>query len=195
MKYTAVLLAAAIFCFSCKSKKKEEPSRSYISISNLLKKEVENVDTSLFSIIKVVSTDSLHHDTTFIPREKFAEVAKDFLELPDFSNPDVAKRFNQEMRFDSLMDRGFFTYTPVDPKSEEIIKVELLFSSETLANGDNRVTNIIIDMGKTDRNGAYSKKMLWTMGKKFLITYITQKPAEPEKITVTKVTWNDDDFR
>lgn len=194
MKHIALLLTSVIIFYSCKTKEKEEEKR-YVSITSLLKKEIEHVDTSLYSIIKIVSTDTAHIDTTYIPREKFAEEAKEFLEIPDFSDPKIAKRFKEENRYDSLMDRIILTYSPVDKTGEEVNKVELLVSTDIMSDGNNKITNIIIEKGKTDRNGAYSTQMLWNLGKNFLITHSTQKPAEAEKTTVTKVIWNDDTFR
>lgn len=195
MKYLSFLAGSAIILlFSCKAKKKTD-GKGYVSITSIIQKEAEHVDTSLYAIYKVVSTDSTHQDTTYIPREKFKEAAKEFLSLPDFSDPAVASRFTEENRYDSLMDRIILTYTPVDPKKEDINKVELIVSTEIMSDGNNKITNIIIDKGKSDRNGAYSTQMLWIIGKKFLITHSTQKPAEPEKTTITKVVWNDDEWK
>lgn len=194
MKNIALFLAGVFIFFSCKTKEKED-GKGYVSITSLIKKEIEHVDTSLYSIIKIVSTDTAQGDTTYIPREKFGEEAKEFLLIPDFSDPKIAKRFKEENRYDSLMDRIILTYTPVDKTSEEVNKVELLVSTDIMSDGNNKITNIIIEKGKTDRNGAYNTQMLWNLGKNFLITHSTQQPAEAEKITVTKVIWNDDTFR
>lgn len=194
MKYLPLLVAAALLLSSCKKKKQKEEGKGLVPITSLFKKEVEHIDTSLYSIVKVVSTDSTRNDTTYIPREKFAEEVKEFLNLPDFSDPKVAKRFKEENRYDTLMGRVILTYTPIDPKNETISKVELLVSSTDITpEGDNKVTNIIIDQAKTDRNGSWTKQMLWTIGKKILITATEQKPGKPEQLTITKLTWNDDE--
>ena len=100
MKNTlAFLLLAPFIIFACKTKNKEE-EKHYISVISLIKKQAAHIDTSLYSIIKVVSTDSLHSDTTYVPREEFIAAAKDFTDIPDLSDPKVAKRFKEENRYD-----------------------------------------------------------------------------------------------
>ena len=108
MKHTISLAVILFICVlvSCKQKDKEPP-KNYISVVSLIRKQVAHVDTSLYPIIKIVSQDSLRHDTTFIPREQFAAEAKDFLEIPDLSDKKVAKRYKEEPpRYDELLGPG-----------------------------------------------------------------------------------------
>jgi hypothetical protein len=194
MKNTLALLFLAPFIMlACKAKNKEEEKR-YVSVISLIKKQAAHIDTSLYAITKVVTMDSLHSDTTYIPREEFIAAAKDFTDIPDLSDPKVAKRFKEENRYDSLIKKVIITYTPIDPTNEIITKQELLVSTELTREGDNKVTHIIIEKGRTDRNGSFTQSLLWRMDKSFLITTTTQKPGEPEKTTITKVAWNDDEF-
>jgi len=123
--FLAGLPLLTLFLFSCKEKKKAE-SKGFVSVISLIEKQVAHVDTSLYSIVQVIAKDSLHTDTNYIPREKFRETAREFLELPDLTNPEVAARFNEEKMYDTLMRRVIISYTPIDPKKEEIKKIELL---------------------------------------------------------------------
>jgi hypothetical protein len=176
---------------SCKEKPKEE-DKKYVSIPSLIEKQVSHVDTSLYSIQKIIITDSVHTDTTYIRREEFRDAAKDFFAIPDMSSPGVANRFKEESSYDTLIRRVILTYTPVDPKKEEFQKQQLLISQDVMEDGSNKVTSIIIDRVRNNRDGYFAQNMLWQTDKNFLVTTTTQKPGEPEKITTTKVVWNGD---
>lgn len=191
MKYSVLLIISAlIIAASCKSKDKEPP-KNFISVLSLIEKQVAHIDTSLYSIVKVETRDSLHSDTSYIKREDFRAVAKEFLEIPDLSDPKVAKRYKEENRYDELLNRVIITYTPLKPEKEEIQKQEILVTPN-VATGD-KVNNIIIERVINTRDGFLEKKMLWQTDKSFLITTTSQKPGEPEIVTTTRVTWNEDD--
>lgn len=177
-----------IFLFGCKQKKKE-PEKKFISVLSLIKAQVAHVDTSLYSIVKVVSVDSLHSDTTYIRREDFETAAKDFLEIPDLSDKKIAKRFKESTLYDETINRVVITYTPENPSKEEVQKQELLITPD-LANGD-KVNSIIITKTVTNRDSSVQKNMLWQMDKSFQVATTRQLPGKPETITTVKVTWNE----
>ncbi len=181
------------FLFSCKEKKKAE-SKGFISVVSLIEKQVAHVDTSLYSIVQVVSKDSLHQDTTYIPREKFRETAREFLELPDLTDPEVAARFKEDKMYDTLYRRVIITYTPLDVKKEEFKKIELLISQELKEDGSNKVTNIIADRIINNRDGFLQKKMLWQTDRSFLVVTSTQQPGQPEITSTNRVTWNEENI-
>lgn len=187
-----LLPALVILLFSCKTKKKPE-DKHFISVVSLFEKQVAHVDTSLYSITRYTVRDSLHTDTDYIPREKFREAAREFLELPDLSNPEIAGRFKEESRYDSLIRRVVIAYTPLDPKKEEIKKIELLVSSDIMEDSSNKVTSIIIDKVVNNRDGFLEKKMLWRTGKSFLVVTTTQQPGKPEETSSTRVVWNEEE--
>ncbi|OSZ80857.1 hypothetical protein CAP36_06340 [Chitinophagaceae bacterium IBVUCB2] len=188
MKNCWFILAIAVVVTSCKAKEKGA-EKKFISVRSLIEKQVAHIDTSLYAITKVVTKDSLHSDTFYISRENFRAEAKDFLEIPDLSVQKIAKRYNEETRYDELLNRVIITYTPQKPEKEEIQKQEILVTPN-IATGD-KVNNIIIESVKSDRNGFFEKKMLWQVDHSFLITTTTQKPGESEIVTTTRVTWND----
>jgi PBP1b-binding outer membrane lipoprotein LpoB len=188
--FLAGLTLIALFLFSCTEKKKAE-SKGFISVVSLIEKQVAHVDTSLYSIVQVISKDSLHTDTTYIPREKFRETAREFLELPDLTNPEVAARFKEDKMYDTLYRRVIITYTPLDLKKEEYKKIELLISQEIKEDGSNKVTNIIADRVINNRDGFLEKKFLWQTDRSFLIVTSTQQPGQPEITSTNRVTWNE----
>jgi hypothetical protein len=187
--YFLLLPAAFIILPSCKQKR-EEKEKKFISVLSLIKKQVAHVDTALYSIKKIVYTDSLHSDTTYIRREDFRSQAKDFLEIPDLSDSKVANRYKEEARYDETLNRVVITYSPENPDKEEIQKQEILITPNP-ASGD-EVNNIIINRVVSNRNGFLQKNMLWQMDKSFQVVTTTQKPGQPELTTTVKVTWNED---
>ncbi|MGQ0740475.1 MAG: hypothetical protein ACT4OJ_15605 [Bacteroidota bacterium] len=195
MKNYVSLAVAFSVCavVSCRQKDKE-PAKSYISVVSLIRKQVAHVDTSLYPIIKIVSQDSLQHDSTYIPREQFAAEAKDFLEIPDLSEKKVAKRYKEEPpRYDELLGRVIFKYVPVDPDKEEVKSQEFL--ATPVPGQDARINNVIIIREISNRDSFLQKKMLWQMDKSFQIVTTRQKPGIPEVTTITRVIWNEDPYQ
>ncbi|MBS1758586.1 MAG: hypothetical protein JST23_00580 [Bacteroidetes bacterium] len=171
----------------CKTEKKSSPKK-YISTLSLIKAQVAHVDTSLYSIIKIETRDSLKPDTTYIPREQFAEAAKDFLTIPDLSNPKIAKLYNEESLYDDAINRVTITYTPIDGKNEEVQKQEVSVLPDP--SGD-KIKSIYIDKEIINRDSSLKKIMFWETDKSFQITTLLQKPAMPETSITTKVIWSD----
>jgi len=173
---------------ACRSKKKG-PEKKFVSVLSLIKNQVAHVDTSLYSIIKIVQNDTLPADTIYIPREEFRAAAKDFLSIPDLSDKKVAKRYKEETILDETINRFIITYTPEDPAKEEIQKQELLVTLNT-GTGD-KVNNIIIDRVISNRDSFMKQNLLWQMDKSFQVATTLQKPGKPEKTTTVKVVWNE----
>jgi hypothetical protein len=190
MKNCLLLIIVPCLFLACGHKKKGE-DKNFISVVSLIKEQVAQVDTSLYSIRKLVYTDSLHVDTTYIRREDFKIAAKDFLDIPDLSESSVAERYKEEpARYDEQMNRVIITYLPINPEKEEIKSQELL---ATPVPGENsKVNDIIITREISNRDSFLQKKMLWQMDKSFQVITRSQKPGKPEVITTTKVTWNED---
>lgn len=188
-KYFAFLPGLLFLLVACKSKEKE-PEKKFVSVLSLIKSQVAHVDTSLYSIVRILKKDSLPDDTTYIRREEFESAARDFLSIPDLSDKRVAKRYKEESMYDKTINRVIISYTPIDPTKEEIQKQELLVTPD-IARGD-KVNNIIITQIINNRDSLMQKNMLWQVDKSFQVVTTLQKPGKPESITVVKVTWNED---
>ena len=182
--------SVSIAMVACKGKG-EKTDKKFISVVSLIRKDVAHVDTALYSIMKVVYTDSLHSDTTYIAREHFDDVAKEFLDIPDLSDEKVAARYKEEPAIhDEMLNRVIITYTPVNPEKEEFKKQELL--ATPVPGEDARINNIIIIREISNRDSFLQKKMLWQMNKSFQIVTTSQKPGKPEISITTKVSWNEE---
>ena len=189
MKPTAqgVVLLLFIALTACQS----TPAKKYISIPSLIQEQVAHVDTSLYSITKYVyrGTDTLPSDTIYIPREEFKKVAAEFLAILDLSIPSNARRFNEENRYDPLLERVILTYTPIKPNEEDWQKQEVLVKPDP-ATGD-KVTTIIASKVQNNRNGLVQEELLWLFDRSFQVTQTTQVPGKEPVITTYKVIWND----
>lgn len=187
-------ILSTVMVASCKEKNGDtDPSQKFVSVKSLIEQQVAHVDTSLYSIRTVLIRDSANADTTFIPREEFRNSAKDFLSIPDLGDPKIARRFKQDTGYDSLIKKVMITYTPIDPENEEVKKQEIFVTSELDNKGNNKVSSIIIEKSAIDRNGSRIQKMLWVIDQYFLITTMSEKPGQPEVVTVLKVIWNEDE--
>jgi hypothetical protein len=187
--YSLLLLSFLALTTACKQKK-EPDAKNFISVLSLIEKQVAHIDTSLYAITKVVYIDSTRSDTTYIRREDFRSVAKEFLDIPDLSVKKIAKKYKEETRYDELLNRVIISYTPENPEEAEIKKQELQVTPN-IATGD-KVNVILINRVINNRDGFLKKDMLWQMDKSFQIVTTTQQPGKPEIITTTKVTWNED---
>ena len=189
MKPTAqgVVLLLFIALTACQS----TPAKKYISIPSLIQEQVAHVDTSLYAITKYVyrGTDTLPSDTIYIPREEFKKVAAEFLAILDLSIPSNARRFNEENRYDPLLERVILTYTPIKPNEEDWQKQEVLVKPDP-ATGD-KVTTIIASKVQNNRNGLVQEELLWLFDRSFQVTQTTQVPGKEPVITTYKVIWND----
>ncbi len=148
------------------------------------------MDTSLYVIRKIVTVDSVS-DTSFVRREDFATEAKEFLELPDLADPKIGKDFKQDSAiYEEYLNRVIFTYRPLD--KDALIRKEELLITPSLIEGDH-FNSILISTFKQDRNGSVQKEMLWRMDKSFQVVTTIQSPGQPEKTTIVKIIWNEDD--
>ena len=191
MKYLRILLLSLtvpVVLLSCKQTTKDGPK--FISVLSLIKAEVADVDSSLYPIVKTITYDSTRTDTFYIPREKFADEAADFLSIPDLGIKKVAAKYREEpTRYDELLGRVIFKYFPIHPEKEEIKSQELL--ATPVPGQDAKINNIIIIREISNRDSFLQKKMLWQMNKSFQVITTSQKPGKPEITTVTKVAWNE----
>jgi hypothetical protein len=191
MKKTNALLIPVFLVFAgCNrnDKKTGQPEPGFPVIS-YIQSQVAHVDTSLYSILKIIYRDSLHADTTYLRREDFKEAAKDFLQLTDITQKKYKDRYKEEKLYDETMNRVILRYSPINPEKEDIQKQEILIAPDP--SGD-KVTSIFIDQVINNRDSSVQKLLLWRVNKSFTVTVILQKTGQPELTTVTKVAWNDE---
>jgi hypothetical protein len=182
-----VILLSVIL--SCKSKKEEDKTESFFPVLSFIQSQVADIDTSLYAIKQIIIIDSIHSDTTWIKREEFRGLAKDFLSLPDISSKKFKKLYTEEKSFDESMNRATFYYRPINPDKVEIQNQQVVITPD-IAAGD-KVRSIIIDWEIGNKDSSVQKRMLWQVDKSFQVTTIAQKPGQPETIHTMKVSWNE----
>ncbi len=191
MNIRSLILVACLLNLlaSCKQKQTEQ-KEDFFPVLSFLKSQVADIDTSLYSIRKYVITDSLDTDTIYVPREKFREIATDFLTIPDLSEPKYKDRYQEEKIFDETLNSVLLTYTPVNPDKEQVQRQEVLIKPDP--SGD-KITNIIINLSVDTKDSSVHKRMLWKVDQGFQVITTKQLAGQPETITTEKVIWGENE--
>jgi hypothetical protein len=174
---------------ACKQKEKTDEEK-FFPVLSFIQSQVADIDTSLYSIRKLVYIDSLRTDTVYLPREQFREAAKDFLSIPDISSSKYDDRYTEEKQFDETMNRVMLTYTPLKPEKEEIQRQEVLIKPDPA--GD-KITNIIINRIVNTKDSSVQKRLLWKVDESFQIITTKQLNGQPETTSTVKVVWGENE--
>ncbi|HVZ57458.1 MAG TPA: hypothetical protein VG870_12410 [Chitinophagaceae bacterium] len=183
MKRMLYLPAALLLLASCQSR--SEKKEAFFPVLSFLKSQVAQVDTSLYQLTLIQSHDSLS-DTTYIKREAFRGYARDFLELPDLSQPSYAGKYQETKFFDQTLNRVVITYLPVD-KSLPIQREEVNITPGV--DGPDQVHTVYIDQVVNAGDSTVSKKMLWQVNQGFQIATTVDRPGKPEQNNTLKINW------
>ena len=124
----SILTFLLLHYISCKPKEKDSKEK-FFPVLSFIQSQVAEIDTSLYSIRKFLTVDSLRYDTIYIHREQFRDAARDFLSIPDLSSSKYEDRYIEDKQFDETMNRVILTYTPIKPEKEEIQRQEVLIKS------------------------------------------------------------------
>ena len=177
-----------LFTIACGRNEKDN-KEPFFPVLSYIKSQVADIDTSLYAIRKLIFVDSIRTDTIYLHRGNFREEARDFLSVPDISSSAFRKRYVEEKLFDESLNRVLLTYLPLNPDKEEIQRQEVLIKPDP--SGD-KVTNIIINSVINNRDSSVQKKLLWKVGESFQTTITKQLAGQPEKTSIVKVIWNED---
>jgi len=154
-------------------------------VLTIIKNQVATVDSSVYAIRKIVIEDSTT-DTTFIRREDFANLAKDFLQTPDISQKKLKKHYFESKFFDESLRKVIITYTP-DNETLELRRQEIHITPDQ-GDGD-KISTIIMDKFISRKDSNIQKRLLWQMDDHFQVVTIIQKPGEKERAKTIKVMW------
>jgi hypothetical protein len=184
------LIYSALALVSCKQKKKPDSAEnSFFPTLSIIRDQVAQVDTSLFSIKKIVYTDTTRRDTLHVKREDFRGLAADFLSLPDLSDPEYRDRYVEKTTYDTTLKRAIIILEPKNSQKEGIQREEILIRPD--ASGD-RVSSIIIDYLHDTKDSLVFKRLLWQMDMSFQVSTTRKLPGQPESTTLYKVIWNEE---
>jgi hypothetical protein len=186
MKKISTLLFL-FFIISCKQKPKEKKeTEAFFPVLSFIKSQVAHVDTSLYAIIKVTWIDSVHTDTTYIKREEFRGLAKDFLEIPDLSEKKYKDLYKEEKIYDEGLNKAILLYQPKNKDTVIIQRQQVLINRDI--EGD-KVNSFIVDMIITNKDSSVEKKLLWQVDNSFNVFTSVQKPGGAEITRRFKVVW------
>lgn len=188
LKFSFIIILLLSF-IACNQKEKSNEEK-FFPVLSFIQSQVADIDTSLYTIRKLVVIDSLRTDTFYIPREQFRESAKDFLSIPDLSSSKYEHRYTEEKQFDETMNRVILTYTPLKPEKEEIQRQEVLIKPDP--SGD-KITNIIINRFINTKDSSIQKRLLWKVDESFQVITIKQLNGQPETTSTVKVVWNENE--
>jgi hypothetical protein len=180
--FTSIILC--IFILGCKekSKTKQEPPISAVSI---IKGQLQHLDTSLYQVMKIENLGG-KSDTTVIKRDEIRSLAASFLSLPDIANNKYYDRYKEERLIDP--DQGTLSITAFANNGDAEIQKQMLFISlSDIANG--KVKSIYIDRQRTEGDYMIEEKLFWEMDDYFSIQSIMHKQNEPEKTRFIKIMW------
>jgi hypothetical protein len=187
-----LLSVASVACKSKNSKKAEVPAASFFPVADYIKGELSRLDSSKFPITKIESSNGLA-DTTVINNSEVRRYASDFLTLPDLSSPVLKNDYDVTHLYDDLQEAFVFTYTTKEshPVQQENVTVE----PKPNASGKNDIKSIYVSLVQDSIGSPRKKILLWTAGKGFLVTTITQPSNGTEQIRTVQVNWIGNDAR
>jgi hypothetical protein len=181
---TGIIIAGVLLLiWSCKGKEKTE---SFLPVNSIIGAQIRDIDTSLYTIIKVTYVDTIRSDTSYVSREEVSELAKDFLTLPELSK----KNYTEENIPGPTDGVSTFTYRPVHPEKEELKQVDMIIDPSLEGKANTQITTIIIERMISNKDSSVEKKLLWEMGKSFQVTTIKQLPGQPETYSSYRIIWN-----
>jgi hypothetical protein len=186
-----VLGLVIVFALGCNNEDRQsEPKDQFFPAIPYIKSQIAKVDTSLYSIMRIVPIDSTHNDTTYLRREQFKDAASEFLALPDLTQAEYNGRFIEQNTFDESLGRVVMIYSPKDAKKEEVQRQEVLIKPQP-GTSEDQVTSIFININQSSKDSSIEKKMLWKVDESFQVTTIKQYPGKPEITSTYKVSWNE----
>jgi hypothetical protein len=181
-------LVILLLFIACKSKKKntEADAGGSFPVLALIKSQVANVDTSIYTITMTEKKDSLDGDTVFLKREEFREAAKDFLSIPDISSAKYKDDYTETKDF--MQDLGLVVLEYAAKDADAEIRKEQVYI-EPGTEGEDKVDRIIIDKVYKEKNAIVHKNMVWKINSHFQVATSTEEPGKPEQTTIRTVRW------
>jgi hypothetical protein len=187
MRFFCFCLFALFACAGCKHKKKEKVDNSnYFPVLSFLQSEVKKIDTSLFSITKVVTQNGVS-DTTPLLRDSVRGLAADFLGIPDLRS-EKGKSYNEVTAYDTTTQLVSMTYS----SEESDVPKQQVFIVKSGMNFDDIVKTIYIEKEISKGDSLVQKRLIWDpVEHYFQVRTITSRKNSPEKVRDLKVIWED----
>jgi hypothetical protein len=188
MKHLLYLCLSSLVLISCKEKKEEKDAVKFFPVVSFLKGQAKEVDTSLFRIVKLETVDTVTTQS-YVRREDFKHLAKDFLELPDITSSKWKDDYQETQMFDETLNNMILTYTTKEP--ENPVQREDVLLAPTNEKGNNDVNSIVVHTVENKGDSTVEKNMVWYVNKRFTVVTKVQRKNQPERARKLEVIWND----
>ncbi len=190
MKFAVPAFAFLFLITSCKSGKSDAPDGAgFFPVRAYLQSQARHVDTSVYSIMKVVRTGT-KADTSYLRREDFSAAARAFLTLPDVATPGLQKQYTETRLYDEDLKKVVLSYMPKNSATApEIIRQDVIIEP-----GDgtaDSVQIIYIETLVSDKDSTVQKRMTWDIDKGFQIIKLATAANGAEQIETTEVSWHE----
>lgn len=188
MKKLPIALIAFMVFNSCSEKKRNGEGTDhtkFFPVLSFIQSQVAHVDTSLYPILKIV-TSGMESDTTYIPREEFRKEAEEFLSIPDLTEKKHGKNYREEKMFDETLGRVILAYVP-EKDNVDLLRQEVIIVP-TYGNQDH-VKSIILEKRVKAKDGITIKRLLWQVDESFQVVSILEG-LSPEKVDTKEIIWN-----
>lgn len=180
------LLLISLAILACRSRDKSgEEVVEFFPVHSYLQSQVKHIDTSLYSLRKIVKVDD-RSDTSFIPREQFRKEAADFLATPDIAGNKWKDDYTETRLYDDMLKRAIFSYTPKE-QGAPILRQDVTI--EPGAGGDDAVKTIFINQLKEAGDSVVQKKMLWEVGRRFQVVTTVSRKGSADATCTQEVWW------
>jgi hypothetical protein len=186
MNKLLLLLTTLLFFSSCKEDKPENTTE-FFPVTDYLKSQVKHVDTSLYRIIKVETMNG-RSDTSFLKREEFSKIARDFVEIPDISAKKIKNDYEETQMYDESLQSIILTYTTSERENK--VQRQDVILGQANEDGNSDVSTIIVHTVENSRKTSIEKNMVWYVNKRFIIVTKTNTADQPEKVEKLEVIWN-----
>ena len=180
-----IICLLLIFCTSCKSKKKLDSTKAFVSIVDYLQTEVKRMDTLPLHFTKITGLDSTS-DTVVVTKEEFHKYAKEFLDIPDIASPDKMDDYTETNDFDDILNNVLLIYTAKNENDEVRNETVIMRPDDS---GDTHIKTFLVHTLKAKKDATVEKEMAWHIDKRFQIVTKLTKPNQPEKISTVIINW------
>ncbi|RYY90593.1 MAG: hypothetical protein EOO15_02000 [Chitinophagaceae bacterium] len=175
-----------VACADKKEKEEAGTSTEPFQALAFIKSQVRDVDTSLYSIRKVVHFDG-RSDTTVLTREQFREEARPFLNLPDIASKSLRDGYKEENMYDETLSKVVLFYTAKDPEAP-LQREQVIIDPDQ---GGGLVKMMVFDY--YEKQGGYTvhRNLVWANNDHFQVSESLPGPGGTERVRKTEVIWND----
>ena len=181
-KILLVLSLLGLLAAGCKHEKNDVfPALDFI------RGQVAAVDTAVYSIRKLVRVTDSTYDTTYIKRDEFRLLARDFLETPDISKT-LGGEYTEQRMMNNELGQAVFIATTRN-KELEVQRQEVRIIPGPPKDS---IRSVYIEKFKSNADSSVIKRMTWYTDQSFQIVTITQGKNDAEKTSVVEVVWNQD---